>query len=71
MEEKNYLSAKEAHEISASMSHIDEVMGKIKSACERGFYKFLFKEMADADRAILQKLGYKVVPIGGYYNVSW
>lgn len=71
MEEKDYLSARKAHEISASVSHIDEVMEEIKSACDRGYFKVLFKELADADRSILKKLGYKIVPVEIYFNVSW
>lgn len=71
MEEKDYLSARKAHEISASASHIDEVMDSIKSACQKGFYKVTFLELADADKALLQKLGYKIMTNQRFIEVRW
>lgn len=71
MEKKDYLKAKDAHKISANVSHIDEVMEQIRSACEKGYFKVLFKELAEADIDTLRSLEYKVMPVAKYYNVSW
>lgn len=71
MEEKKYLSAKEAHKIAANKSHIDEIMDQIKTACDKGLFKVYFIELAIGDEKKLKELGYRVMPSHRFIEVSW
>lgn len=71
MEEKDYLDAKKAHEISANVSHINEVMRVIQARCEKGFFFAQFPEMAESDLFILKELGYKWVKSSGFIEIRW